>query len=141
VRQYTPQQLTVPAGTSSSSPSQVGWSCYPGWVHTFRIDIPSGHNRLTGVRLSYMQRPVVPFHPTLWLVGNGTTFTVPWEDEILSNGLLIQGYNTDSFEHTFYLFADVDPYEQLPTINIRAPVAPGSPSPARAANIALLGQE
>lgn len=110
MHQYSPLQLTVAAGTSQAAPAVKAWSPYPGWVHQFRIDIPAGHRALTGVRLVYNGTPVIPFDPALWLQPGGRTFLVPWEDEVDQVGLVVQAYNLDVWPHTFYLWADVNPY-------------------------------
>lgn len=141
MRQYSPLQITAPAGTAQATPVSKSWTLYPGWVHSFRIDIPAGHQGLTGVRLMYCGTPVIPFHPTRYLIGNGDTFNVPWEDEIMAWNLSAQAFNTDVFDHTFYLWADVDPYEQLGVVNIRSAVTTRTPSAEHAANIATLGYE
>jgi hypothetical protein len=118
MRQYTPLQVPVPAGTPQSAPVAVTWTLYPGWVNTFRVQIPPGHNGLTGVRLVYQSTPVVPFAAAGWLVGDKDVFEIPWDDEIMNRGLVAQAYNTDVHPHTFWLYADVDPYRyrQLPSI-------------------------
>jgi hypothetical protein len=110
VRQFTPKTLTVAARTLKTAPASVTWTLYPGWVHTFRVDIPTGHNGLTGVRIVYKGTPIIPFDQTSYLVGSGHTFQVPYEDEIDDTGLAVQAFNSDAFPHTFYLWADVNPY-------------------------------
>lgn len=125
MRQYTPTSLVVPAGTPSSAPVAQSWTPYPAWVHSFRIEIPTGHNGLTGVRLVWHGTPVVPFDLVTYLVGNGRTFEIPFGDELDDAGLSIQGFNNDVWPHTFYLYADVDPYH-------RAGGGIGVPSPRSA---------
>lgn len=110
MRQYIPAQVNVPANTPATAPVSQGWTLYPGYVHSFRIQIPRGHNGMTGLRLVYMGTPIIPFSLTSWLIGDGDTFTVPYEDQIMNTGLRIQAYNTDAWPHTFYLYADDDPH-------------------------------
>lgn len=109
MRLLFPLQLAVPAGTTQAAPVSQTWVLYPGWVHGFRIEIPAGHNRLTGVRITYQGTPIVPFHRSLWVVGNGRPYDVTYEREVMQTGLVVQGFNTDQYAHTFYLYADVDP--------------------------------
>lgn len=110
MRQFTPLAVTVPARTAKAAPVTVAWPLYPGWVHNFRIDIPAGHGSLTGVRVAIDGTPVIPFHSSLFLVGDGRSFTVPFEDEVDQFSMTVQAYNTDAYPHVFYLWADVNPY-------------------------------
>jgi len=110
MRFWTPLEVPVPAGTAASSPFTLAWTLYPGYVRKFEIQIPAGHNGLTGLRLTYMGRPIIPFDLTAFLIGSGRTFEVPYEDQIMNWGLQAQAYNTDVWPHTFYLWADVDPH-------------------------------
>lgn len=136
MRQYTPVSLAVPAGTAQAAPVSTTWTVYPGYVWGFRIRIPPGHIGLTGVRLTYFGVPIIPFHPTQFLVGDDDTFEVPFEDQIENRGLLIQGYNTDIHPHTFYAWADVDPY--LPSAGF-ATVSPRQASITAAPPLDLVG--
>ena len=138
MRQFTPLQVNVPAGTAASSPVTMNWSLYPGVVHSFRIDIPRGHRRITGIRLVYQGRPIIPFDLTAWLVADGGSFTVPFEDEIMSTGLQAQAYNPDAWAHTFYLWADVDPYATEPDRALQLGRLAATDSAARIAAVAAL---
>lgn len=110
MRQYTPLTLTVAAGTLSSAPAAASWNLYPGWIHKMRLEIPSGHRGLTGVRIVWHGTPVVPFDPVAFIVGNDKTHIVDFEDEYDGAGLVVQGFNTDVWPHTFRCWADVNPY-------------------------------
>lgn len=110
MHQYTPLTVVVPAGTAIASPLAVTWTLYPGWLESVKIDIPKGHKRLTGIRVTYKGTPVIPFHSTTWILGDGQTHTVPFRDQVMNTGLVVQAYNTDAWPHTFYLYADVDPH-------------------------------
>lgn len=125
MRQYTPISLTVPAGTTQAAPAAKAWSLYPAFVHSFRINIPAGHNGLTGVRIVYHGTPVIPFDLQQFLIGNAGAFEVPFGDEVDQSGVSLQGFNTDIWPHTFYCYADVDPYYRI----IPGPAA-GGPRPA-----------
>ena len=123
MHQFTPLLVTVPASTPQASPVTVAWPVYPGWLAYVIIEIPAGHNGLTGIRVTYQQTPVIPFNLTSWLVGSGQRFTVPWEDEVMAQGLRVQAYNTDAWPHSFYLYADIDPY----LAQYKGQLAPGGP--------------
>ena len=138
MHQFRTKQVTVPAGTLAAAPLSVAWSLYPGWVEFFLIDIPRGHSGLTGVRLVYQQTPVIPFDLTAWLIGSGQRFNVPWQDEIMATGLVVQCYNTDRYPHTFYLWADNDPYLAAYKGQIIGGGPPAVPNPVTAATVGAL---
>ena len=110
MHQFRPLLVTVPPSTPKTAPITVNWTVYPGWLAYFIIDIPPGHNGLTGLRVIYQTTPVIPFDLSSFLVGSGTRFVVPWEDEVMASGLSVQAYNIDKNPHSFYLWADIDPY-------------------------------
>jgi hypothetical protein len=107
--QYWPLSVTVPAGTAAASPATTKWPIVQGHLKQVRVEIPTGHNGRTGIRLVYQGTEIVPWSLNAWLIGNGQTFTIPWADEIMATGLSAQAYNTDSTSHTFYLYAEVWP--------------------------------
>jgi hypothetical protein len=53
------------------------------------------------------QQQVIPFANNTFIVSNDRTFTFSWTDEMTVSGLVISGYNTDIFPHTFYCTATV----------------------------------
>lgn len=126
MRQYTPLTLTVPAGTLSSAPAAAAWSLYPAWIHKFRIRIPAGHRGLTGVRIVWHGTPVVPFDLAAFIVDDNETHVVDFEDDYDGDGLVVQGFNTDVWPHTFRLWADVNPYrDELGVAGFTRPRRPG----------------
>lgn len=124
MHQYTPLSLLVPAGTPASSPAAKTWTLYPGYVHSFRIRIPPGHGSNTGVRLVYQGTPIIPFDAASYLTGGGQTFEIPFADQIMNRGLVVQGFNTDKWDHTFFMWADVNPH--LPGTGKAAPATPAA---------------
>lgn len=137
MHQYIPASVTVAAGTTQAAPASQTWRLYPGFVSHFRIRIPPGHGNLTGIRLTYQGTPVIPFDPAAFLVGDNAVHEVPWEDQIMDRGLVIQAFNTDKWPHTFYLWADVDPH--LP--GGHHPASPAGPAAAPTESaLAALGQ-
>lgn len=123
MHQFTPLLVTAPPGTPKTAPVTVPWAVYPGWLAYFIIEIPAGHNGLTGIRVTYQTTPVVPFDLSSWLVGSGQRFEVPWQDEVMQTGLAVQVFNTDVYAHSWYLYADIDPYLAV----YKGQLAPGLP--------------
>lgn len=104
-----PLSVAVPALTQQSSPVSVAYPIVQGHLKSFRIKIPSGHYGRTGLRITYQGTQIFPWALTGFYVGDGETFNVAWEDEIMATGLRVQAFNTDRTAHTFYLLAEVWP--------------------------------
>lgn len=138
MHQFRPLLVTVPAGTAKTAPITVSWPVYPGWLAYFIIDIPPGHSGLTGIRLTYQTTPVVPFDLNSWLVGSAQRFNIPWQDEIMASGLAVQAYNTDKYIHSFYLWADIDPYLDTYRGQLTGGGPPAVPSAAVLAGVGAL---
>lgn len=139
MHQFTPLLVTVPANTPASAPVTKSWGVYPGWLAYVIIDIPGGHNGLTGIRLTYQTTPVIPFDLSSWLIGSGQRYEVPWQDEVMAQGLRVQAYNTDAWPHSFYLYADIDPYLAFYKGQIGPARPPAVPAGRVPAAIAVLG--
>lgn len=138
MHQLTPLSLLVPAGTQIAAPVTKNWTVYPGWLEYILIVIPTGHNALTGIRVTYQGTPVIPFDLTAFLIDSGGRFQVPWRDEVMRSGLQVQAYNTDRYPHTFYLYADIDPYLTTYKGQLAAGGPPAVPSAAAAAAVAAM---
>lgn len=138
MHQFSPLLVTVPAGTAKTAPITVNWAVYPGWLSHFIIEIPVGHAGLTGIRLTYKTTPVIPFDLNSWLVGNGHRFEVQWQDEVMQTGLAAQAYNTDKNVHSFYLWADIDPYLDTYRGQLAGAGPPAVPSGALLAAVGAL---
>jgi len=68
--------------------------------------IPFGHKALTGLRIRYGAKPLVPFHVEGWLQGDGETleFDVMWPLPESPCTLIVEAYNEDMcYDHSFYL--------------------------------------
>lgn len=124
------QTLAVPAGTAISAAVSQAWPLEDNQLKEVTIEVPDGHCGLTGVRILQAQQQIVPFANSSYLVANGRTFAYPFDDEITSSGLVIQGFNTDIFTHTFYCTALVTNLPlpgELPEAEVVTASAPSSP--------------
>lgn len=99
------QVLTVPAGTPVSAPEQQAWPLEDNQLVEVTVQIPDGHCGLTGFRILWAQQQIVPFANDSYLVGNDRTLRYPFDDYITSSGLVLEGYNNDIFQHSFYVTA------------------------------------
>jgi hypothetical protein len=98
----TPQ---IPAGTPQSAPVSTPWPLEDNQLIKISIEVPDGHCGLTGVRILWSQQQIVPFANNSFFVANDRTIDYQFDDYITSSGLVVQGFNTDIFPHTFYITA------------------------------------
>lgn len=96
-------KITSPAGTAEASATTTSLDL--GRVHIERVEVvvPTGHAGLTGVQLRYAGEVIVPWASgDDWIVSNGETidFAVGFD---VTSALQLRAYNTDVFEHSFYL--------------------------------------
>lgn len=101
------QTLTVPAGTPATAPVSQAWPLEDNQLLDVHITIPDGHCGLTGFRILQAQQQIVPFANDSFIVANDEKIDYPFDDQITSTGLVLNGYNTDIFPHTFYVRATV----------------------------------
>lgn len=120
-RQLRLTKVTVPLGTLQAAPTSTQWDLGNVVVETLEIMVPKGHSGLTGIHVDYQGVPLVPFSlPATFLVAADETITVPLDLEI-GAPLTIVAYNTDQFDHAFYLRALVDVFLGQDVNAYRAP--------------------
>lgn len=100
---YYNQPITATAGTTPASPASIPLTLETNHLDRIEIDVPDGHDRQTGIRILSNGTVIVPFSLNDWIVANDHYFTIPFDDDITNTDLVIQAYNTDVFDHTFYL--------------------------------------
>lgn len=100
---YYDQDVTVPANTPIGAPVAVTSALETNHLDRIEIDVPDGHDRNTGVRVLSNGTVIVPFNVSGWIIANDHYFTIPFDDDITVGSLVIQAYNTDVYQHTFYV--------------------------------------
>lgn len=105
-RLYYLSPLT-PAGTSIAAPLSTSWPLEDAQLKRVVITVPPGHNGLTGIRVLWSGQQIIPWANNQFLVANGRTIEVNFDDYMTIMGLVVVTYNTDVFDHTFYLEATV----------------------------------
>lgn len=100
---YYDQSITAPANTPASSPAQIPVALETNHLDRIEIDVPDGHDRQTGIRITDNGSVIVPFSLNGFIVANNHYFDIPFDDDITAGDLVIQAYNTDVFDHTFYV--------------------------------------
>src|ERR1700691_363449 len=96
------QTLTVPAGTAISAAVSQAWPLEDNQLKSVEVTIPDGHCGLTGFRMLQAQQQIFPWGNSSYIVANNENIPWAFEDEMTSTGIVLQGYNTDIFPHTFY---------------------------------------
>jgi hypothetical protein len=135
-----PISPVIAARTPASSPVSVNWPLVYGTLHNIRIQIPAGHNGLTGCRITYLGQEIIPWSNNAWLVGSGDVFNVPWEAEIMNYGVAFTAFNTDLVPHQFFAYADITPFVGAASGYELATVArPGPPASILARAAAMHG--
>lgn len=99
--------FTIPAGTPQTAPTTLAWPLEDNQLKGFTVQVPDGPCGLSGFRVMQAQQQVVPFANDSYIVSNDHFFTFEWDDEITSTGLVLSGYNTDIFDHSYYCTATV----------------------------------
>jgi hypothetical protein len=117
--------LTVQPGTPATAPLQATVPQAGGWISRIILVIPAGHNSLTGWALVLTGTVIVPYSGVGWIIGNDHMYE--WQlDRYCNEGqLVVQGYNTGVFAHTFYFLADWDPAE--PALGVTASIEASTP--------------
>lgn len=103
LNQYVRGDITVNAGTASSSPLVTTVSLGDVMLHSISLRIPPGHQGFTGIQWRQAGTTIVPFGAnTDWVIGNDDRETFTVESEV-DAGFQVITYNTDLYNHTFYI--------------------------------------
>lgn len=135
---YYPLSPVVPAGTAVAAALSFPFPLETGHLHGMQVQIPAGHNGLTGVRILYLGQQVIPWSNYAWLVGSGDNFTFAWDAEVMATGLTVQAYNTDLTAHQLFLRADLTPDYPGPPSPYTAGLTAAPPSAATLAAVSTL---
>lgn len=96
-------QVTVPAGTLHTAPLTVPWVTEDNDVADIEIEIPPGHNGVTGIRVMKGDVQLLPYGTGTFLVANGYDRVFPVGEYLPTSDVKIQAYNEGLYSHTFYL--------------------------------------
>jgi len=125
--------FTVPAGTPQNAPFSVPWTTEDNTIQDIELEIPPGHNGLTGIRVLKGGTQLLPFSAATFIVANDYNRVFPVGVYLPTTDVTIQGYNTGAYPHTFYLRMTVTDYDHAGSGS--AP-APGAALPAESVQAA-----
>lgn len=104
--------LTVPAGTAQANPLSAPIVAEDNTLVSIELEIPPGHNGLTGTRVMKGDVSLVPWSANTWITANDYVHSFPVGDYLPYKDISIQGYNAGTYPHTFYyrfIFQDFTP--------------------------------
>lgn len=105
-----PLTVTVPAGTGPSTPLITPWFTEDNTIVSIELDIPPGHNGLTGIRVMKGDIQLIPWGSNSWIIGNDIDHTFPVNAYVPTKDVAIWAYNNGSYQHSFYLRMWVEDY-------------------------------
>lgn len=130
-------QVTVTAGTAVSAPHAVDVSFSAGTVTSIEIIIPDGHAGFTGIALQQAHQQIIPEKSGTWIIGNNDNPIFPVSDYLNNGSWQALMYNTDVYDHSFYLRFLVDNINASAATTAFAtgtPIVVGDAAPAPEAN-------
>ena len=95
--------ITVPAGTAQASPQVTSTTFDDGSVVRIELDVPDGHFGLTGIQILAAGAQYIPKTNGTYLIADGHDFAWDVIVTIDTGAWSVQAYNTDVYDHTFYL--------------------------------------
>lgn len=121
-RLYT-TQFTIPAGTLINAPFSQPQLLDDAMLDEIDITIPPGHAGLTGFRILWSTGQIVPYVQGTWVTGDDENIHIAYGAEITQSGLVLVGYNTDVFNHSFLLRWHVSDLNPANPVIIESPQA------------------
>lgn len=98
--------LTVPSNTPQDSPAQDSLVVEGDILEKVTIQIPSGHAGLTGIRIKYGIKQIIPKEEDTWIKGDNVVLVLYplYELPEFYCRLIVEGYNNDdTYNHSFYI--------------------------------------
>jgi hypothetical protein len=119
-----PATVTVPAGTAIAAPFSQAVPLEDGKLVSIRLVIPDGHAGLTGIRFTRAGTQVIPYSQTVsWIISNDDKIEIEYDGDMSATGVVAVAYNTDIFDHAFYLLCRVDDPPPRPAVSVDAATA------------------
>lgn len=104
---YYGLEVTTNPQTLASNPLNTSWPLEFAKLVSIEIDVPAGHNGLTGIRFNRSKQQVIPVGNNSFLRLNDRMITVSVDEELTEGGLQVVTYNNDNYIHTHFLRATI----------------------------------
>lgn len=115
-RRYSPLNVTVPANTAQDAPQVTVWDEGDVWLYGVQLQIPAGNSGMASIGFTLAGAQLIPWSmDPAFITGDNNYFEFDAEVEV-GNGLEIVTFNTDVWDHSFYLR-----FVNLPISMISAP--------------------
>lgn len=102
--------VTVTAGTAKASAVETATTFADGTVTRIELDVPAGHARLTGIQILWAHAQVIPFTVNTFLVADNDKLAYDMQPGRDTGQWAVKCFNTDVYDHTFYLRFGVQDY-------------------------------
>jgi hypothetical protein len=135
---YYDQSVVAPAKTPITAPVSIPVALETNHLERIEIDVPDGHDRQTGIQFVSNGTVIVPFSANGFIVANNHYFEIPFNDDITTGDIVIQAYNTDIFDHTFYVRFVMSNSQLAAAANIVSSQNPGTVAPGADQGVAAL---
>lgn len=100
---YYPLEVNVAANTTLANPLTLAVPLEDNTLVDVELIIPTGHQALTGVRVLMSQQQVLPWGNNSWIKGDNYFRVFDMNENVGVRTVSVQAYNTDVYNHTFYL--------------------------------------
>jgi len=130
--------FTVPAGTAIASPFVQAVTLDDATLDVVDVVIPDGHVGLTGLAITWGGTQIMPYIQGTWVTGNNDEIHWAYGAEITAGGLVLRGYNTDLYAHSFLLRWHVSALGKGSPVVIESPQSAAAPAGDTFASVAAL---
>jgi len=110
-------KVCVPKNTPDNDPHREYIELRNDTILSILIVIPSGHVGVTGIRIKYGPKQIMPTEPCTWISGDNIAVpsTGPLRLPESPIKLLVEAYNnSDNYDHCFYIYIDAIDWKDYP---------------------------
>jgi len=102
-QRYEVRDITIPAGTLSSSPQVTSLTWRQGYPEKVEIRFPPGPSGLVGVQLRHSGRVVIPYRATDFIIADNEVISWDLENYPYSPAWSVRAYNEGVYPHTIQI--------------------------------------
>jgi hypothetical protein len=104
---YYPLTAVVASATPSTTPTTFFIQLETAELVDVKIQVPAGHVGLTGIRILQSSQQIVPWGNSSWYIADDDREVFEVNEQVNANSITVQAYNTDIYEHAFYMLFHV----------------------------------
>jgi hypothetical protein len=95
--------VTIPAGTSQSSPLVTSTTFEPNVVDSIHWLFPNGCNGMVGIQIGARSVPIIPSVGQGWIIRSGDSAGLDTQDMHTTGDWSLIGYNNGTYNHTVHI--------------------------------------